>query len=302
MSYVVLGSLDQTLLVKGKQKGDPVWVSLLIKTTEFPRLAGVATRGLKMLGDFLTRILILLLGYAYPGFECYKAVEKNRVEIEELRFWCQYWIIVAIFTVVEKFTDIFISWLPMYGEMKLALIIYMWYPKTKGTGYIYKSILRPVVARHENEIDRKLMEWRARVWDLTIFYWQNCAQLGHSAFFQGLEYLATQSRFSTSGFAKKNDGPNQNEPQWPSKGSDKETNLTLKNIKRPPSPPPSPGRYINRNMSLTPRGRTVQIRLDSQENNESGSPRTPRPRAQDDLTKDSLNQARTRLRRLNTAN
>lgn len=33
----------------------------------------------------------LILGYAYPAFECYKTVEKNRVEIEELRFWCQYW-------------------------------------------------------------------------------------------------------------------------------------------------------------------------------------------------------------------
>ena len=36
----------------------------------------------------------LLLGYAYPGFECYKTVEKNRVDIEELRFWCKYWYII----------------------------------------------------------------------------------------------------------------------------------------------------------------------------------------------------------------
>ncbi|GMP98647.1 hypothetical protein CsSME_00046455 [Camellia sinensis var. sinensis] len=42
-----------------------------------------------MLGDFFTRGLVLVLGYAYPAFECCKTVEKNRVEIEELRF-CVY--------------------------------------------------------------------------------------------------------------------------------------------------------------------------------------------------------------------
>jgi hypothetical protein len=33
----------------------------------------------------------LLFGYAYPAFECFKSVEKNNVDIEEIRFWCQYW-------------------------------------------------------------------------------------------------------------------------------------------------------------------------------------------------------------------
>jgi len=31
------------------------------------------------------------MGYAYPGFECYKTVEKNKIDMEELRFWCKYW-------------------------------------------------------------------------------------------------------------------------------------------------------------------------------------------------------------------
>ncbi|WJX59483.1 hypothetical protein P8452_44797 [Trifolium repens] len=40
-------------------------------------------------------------------------------------------IIVAFFTVLEKISDVVIGWLPLYGELKLALFIYMWYPKTK---------------------------------------------------------------------------------------------------------------------------------------------------------------------------
>lgn len=58
---------------------------------------------------------------------------------------------------------------------------------------MYKTFLRPYVAKHETDIDRKLLEMRARAWDLTVFYWQNCAQYGHTAFLQALQYLAANS-------------------------------------------------------------------------------------------------------------
>ncbi|KAL5742100.1 hypothetical protein ACOSP7_028832 [Xanthoceras sorbifolium] len=146
-----------------------------------------------MLGDFLTRCLLLVFGYAYPAFECFKVVEKNKVDIEQLRFWCQYWILVAILSVGERISDLFISWLPMYGEAKLALFIYLWYPKTKGTPYIYGTFVRPYIAQHETEIDRKILELRARSWDLAIYYWQNFAHLGQAKFFEILHYVGGQS-------------------------------------------------------------------------------------------------------------
>ncbi|XVE96322.1 hypothetical protein REPUB_Repub02eG0211500 [Reevesia pubescens] len=146
-----------------------------------------------MLGDFITRLLVLILGYAYPALECFKTVEKNRVEIEELRFWCQYWIVVAFLTVFERIGDIFISWLPMYGELKLTLLIYLWYPKTKGTGYVYNTLFRPYMVRHETEVDRKIQELRTRAWDFALYYWQNCTELGQTKFFEMLQYLAGQS-------------------------------------------------------------------------------------------------------------
>lgn len=153
-----------------------------------------------MLGDFLTRLLLLVFGYAYPAFECFKVVEKNKVDIDQLRFWCQYWILVAIISVGERVADIFISWLPMYGEAKLALFIYLWYPKTKGTSYIYGTFVRPLISQHEPEIDRKIMEWRTRSFDMAIYYWANFAHLGQAKFFEILHYVAGQSsRFNGGG-------------------------------------------------------------------------------------------------------
>ncbi|KAK9108731.1 hypothetical protein Sjap_016791 [Stephania japonica] len=147
----------------------------------------------KMIGSFLTRGLVMVFGYAYPAFECYKTVEKNKPEIDELRFWCQYWILVAMMTVFERVGDIFISWLPMYSEAKLAFFIYLWYSKTKGTTYIYNSFFKPYLEKHEVEIDRNLLEMRARAGDFAVIHCRQAITYGQTRIFQIFQYIAAQS-------------------------------------------------------------------------------------------------------------
>ncbi|XP_054817923.1 putative HVA22-like protein g [Prosopis cineraria] len=146
-----------------------------------------------MIGSFITRVLVMIFGYAYPAYECYKTVEKNKPEIEQLRFWCQYWILVAVLTVCERIGDAFISWIPMYSEAKLAFVIYLWYPKTMGTTYVYDSFFRPYVAKHETEIDRSLLELRTRAGDIAVLYWQRAASYGQTRIYDILQYVAAQS-------------------------------------------------------------------------------------------------------------
>lgn len=135
----------------------------------------------------------MVSGYVYPAYECFKTVEKNRPDVEQLQFWCQYWMIIAVLTMLERLGDTFISWLPMYSEAKLAFIIYLWYPKTKGTTYVYSTFLRPFVANHEREIDRHLNELRTRAGDLAFQYWQRGSVYAQSRFMEVLQYVASQS-------------------------------------------------------------------------------------------------------------
>ncbi|KAF4358341.1 hypothetical protein CsatB_008842 [Cannabis sativa] len=146
-----------------------------------------------MIGSFITRGLVMVLGYAYPAYECYKTVEKNKPEIEQLLFWCQYWILVAFLTVCERVGDAFISWVPMYSEVKLLFFIYLWHPRMKGTSYVYDSFFRPYLAKHENEIDRNLLELRTRAGDIVVLYWQRAASYGQTRIFDVLQYVAAQS-------------------------------------------------------------------------------------------------------------
>ncbi|KAJ0971011.1 hypothetical protein J5N97_018970 [Dioscorea zingiberensis] len=147
-----------------------------------------------MIGSFLTRALAMVLGYAYPAYECYKTVELNRPEIEQLRFWCQYWILVAMLSVFERIGDAFVSWLPMYSEAKLAFFVYLWCPKTRGTTYVYNTFFRPYIAKHETEIDRNLLELRTRAGDILVLYWQKASSYAQTRFFEILQYLASQSQ------------------------------------------------------------------------------------------------------------
>ncbi|XP_011046884.1 PREDICTED: putative HVA22-like protein g [Populus euphratica] len=248
-----------------------------------------------MLGDFITRFLVLLFGYAYPAFECFKSVEKNNVDIEEIRFWCQYWIIIALVTVCERIGDIFLSWLPMYGEVKLAFFIYLWHPKTKGTGYIYDTLLRPLVARHETDIERKLQETKARGWDFAIYYWNICAELGQTKFFEALQYLARQSGKFTNDNSEKSNGdePSATSPnELPSLAKN-----TSENSKSPPRPPTPPGSStINREVAGSPKSKRVQVHL-NEETESVTAMDTNNSTDLDSNVNEKLHQFRMRLRR-----
>lgn len=58
----------------------------------------------------------MVFGYAYPAYECYKAVEKNKPEIQQLRFWCQYWFVICLF-----FSRLFLSWAFSFLKVKSYL-------------------------------------------------------------------------------------------------------------------------------------------------------------------------------------
>uniref|UniRef100_A0A1D1YFN9 HVA22-like protein n=1 Tax=Anthurium amnicola TaxID=1678845 RepID=A0A1D1YFN9_9ARAE len=146
-----------------------------------------------MLGEYVTWLLVLVLGYAYPAFECFRAIEQNKPEIEQLRFWCQYWIIMGLLTALERFGDMFVSWLPLYDEAKLAFIIYLWHPKTKGTWYIYNAFFMPCLAKHEPRINRRLQEIRTKSGDLLLFYIKNFTEKGQSLAFDFLQYVVGQA-------------------------------------------------------------------------------------------------------------
>lgn len=104
-----------------------------------------------VLVGFLSRALVVLAAYVVPAYRCFKAMEYKGAQ--RLRFWCQYWMVITIFTVLEGFLDAFVSWMPLYTSLKVFFIIYLWHPQTEGATPLYQSTVRPTVVLHQGKID-----------------------------------------------------------------------------------------------------------------------------------------------------
>ncbi|XP_042391488.1 HVA22-like protein i isoform X1 [Zingiber officinale] len=133
------------------------------------------------------------LGISLPrrriqAYKCYKTIELNKQEIGQLRFWCQYWILVALLTALGVFADIFFSWLPFYYGAKLGAFLYLWHPRTKGATFVYETYLGPFIAEHESEIDRLLFEFRARATDRGLIAWQMAANYLQTSVSEMMKY------------------------------------------------------------------------------------------------------------------
>ncbi|WOL11220.1 HVA22-like protein g isoform X2 [Canna indica] len=146
-----------------------------------------------MLAEWITKLLVVFFGYAYPAFECFKTLEQQHGNYTvQLRFWCQYWIIVAILTAVEMLGEFVVSLLPMYGELKLAFLVYLWYPKTKGSDVIYDAFLRPIVMQYEPNIEDRFKNLRANSGKLLVFYLKNFTEKGYILFQDVLHYVVSK--------------------------------------------------------------------------------------------------------------
>lgn len=107
-----------------------------------------------MVGALISRVVVLVFGTIYPAYASYKAVKSANVR--QYVHWMMYWVVFALFITIETFTDIFISWLPMYYEIKVAFVLWLLSPYSRGSGFIYRKFIHPTLSNHEKEIDEFL--------------------------------------------------------------------------------------------------------------------------------------------------
>ncbi|NXO45547.1 REEP4 protein, partial [Locustella ochotensis] len=76
--------------------------------------------------------------------------------------WMMYWIVFALFMATGTFTDLLISWFPFYYEVKMAFVLWLLSPYTRGAGLLYRRFVHPTLARKEKDIDAFLLQARQR--------------------------------------------------------------------------------------------------------------------------------------------
>jgi len=111
-----------------------------------------------MISAIISRLVILLFGTLYPAYASYKAVKTKNVK--EYVKWMMYWIVFALFTCTETFTDVFLSWFPFYYEIKVILVLWLLSPATRGSSILYRKFVHPMLSSREQEIDEYIAKAR----------------------------------------------------------------------------------------------------------------------------------------------
>merc|ERR1712062_206694 len=66
--------------------------------------------------------------------------------------WLTYWVVFALFSVIEFFSDILVGWVPFYWLTKCAFLIWCMSP-LDGSSTIYFKIVLPLFKRNQSKVD-----------------------------------------------------------------------------------------------------------------------------------------------------
>uniref|UniRef100_A0A3P8UFL4 Receptor expression-enhancing protein n=1 Tax=Cynoglossus semilaevis TaxID=244447 RepID=A0A3P8UFL4_CYNSE len=121
-----------------------------------------------MVSWIISRIVVLVFGTLYPAYSSYKAVKSK--DVKEYVKWMMYWIIFALFMTVEVFTDMFLCWIPFYYELKIAFVVWLLSPYTKGSSVLYRKFVHPTLSSKEKDIDDYICNAKDKSYDTLVHF------------------------------------------------------------------------------------------------------------------------------------
>ncbi|XP_063290359.1 receptor expression-enhancing protein 3 [Pelobates fuscus] len=132
-----------------------------------------------MMSWIISKAVVLVFGMLYPAYYSYKAVRTKNVR-EYVR-WMMYWIVFALYTVTETIADLTISWFPLYYELKIAFVVWLLSPYTRGASLLYRKFLHPLLSSREREIDDYIVQAKEKGYETMVNFGKQGLNLAATA-------------------------------------------------------------------------------------------------------------------------
>ncbi|GAB0492991.1 hypothetical protein MMPV_004262 [Pyropia vietnamensis] len=113
-----------------------------------------------LISSGIARIVIAVVGFAYPGYQSFKALRRTDVLAQQE--WLRYWMVMSLLALVSLVTDLFRNKIPFYNMLKLSAVAVMVLPNTKLYRKVFNAV-EPQLTRYEADIDNSI----SRAADLT---------------------------------------------------------------------------------------------------------------------------------------
>lgn len=104
-----------------------------------------------MLSFGLTYYVCNLVGFVYPAYASFKALETK--EADDDVQWLTYWVVHSVFATMDAVLGNTLGWIPLFYEMKLLFIIWMIVPQFKGAKVLYEHYIKPFLMKHAARFD-----------------------------------------------------------------------------------------------------------------------------------------------------
>lgn len=89
----------------------------------------IAVIGIWLVFGFAAQLVCNFVGFIYPAYASTVALETKAKDDDTK--WLTYWVVFALFSLVEFFADIIVGWFPLYWLIKVNIFYIFIYSKHK---------------------------------------------------------------------------------------------------------------------------------------------------------------------------
>ncbi|XP_053973699.1 receptor expression-enhancing protein 5-like isoform X1 [Hylaeus anthracinus] len=118
----------------------------------FVFLGSVVVLALYLVFGIGQQLVCNIFGFVYPAYCSMKALESPKKEDDTK--WLTYWVVFAVFTIVEFFSDYILCWFPVYWLFKCLFYMWLMAPmENNGAIILYRRVIRPNFLRYHHKVD-----------------------------------------------------------------------------------------------------------------------------------------------------